>query len=324
MQSAVVVNPILSLTVTRFMQDPKAFVGMRLFPIFMTAEQAATYYVFDAENVLGVPTNIRRGPSAPYARITTKLSSDLYGTQEYGIEVPVDDKTRRKYAKAINADKAAVMRGGATILINHELRVNQVVMAAGISHANVTTQWDTAGSNPVTDVNAAREFLHDQTGMEMNYMQVNRDTFNVLKEHPVILDKIKYTQRGVVTEEILQAVFGVAQFVVAGSLQATNNEGQTLTPAAIWGDSTILAIVNPSDDMESPNFARCARMSIACARTRRKRSSVRPARIGWITASRIPNPATLTNDRNPLQYHAQNSYHRSGGSRDQHQAPRLR
>ena len=256
MQSSVVVNPILSLTVTRFMQDPKAFVGLSLFPLFMTGEQAANYYVFDAENVLGVPTNIRRGPSAPYARTTTKLSSDLYGTQEYGIEVPVDDKTRRKYAKAISADKAAVLRGGATILINHELRVCSVVNGAGISHAAVTTQWDQPNSNPVTDVNMAREFIHAQTGMDMNYMQVNRATYNVLKEHPVILDKIKYTQRGVVTVDILAAVFEVNQFKVAGSLQATNSEGQTLTPSAIWGDSTVLAVVNPSDDMETPNFGR--------------------------------------------------------------------
>ena len=159
MQSNVVVNPIFSLTVTRFMQDPKSFVGLKLFPMFLTGEQAATYYVFDAENVLGVPTNIRRAPGAPYARTTTKLSSDLYGTQEYGVENPVDDRTRRKYAKAINADKAAVMKGSATIMINHELRVKAAVMAGGVSHAAVTTQWDLPNSNPVTDVNMAREFI---------------------------------------------------------------------------------------------------------------------------------------------------------------------
>ena len=224
--------------------------------MFLTAGKAATDYGFDAENVLGVPTNIRRGPSAPYARTTTKLSSDLYGTQEYGIEVPVDDKTRKKYAKAINADKAAVMRGSATIMINHELRVKAAVSAAGVSHATVVTKWDQAGSTPIQDVDMAKEYIHAQTGMEANYMQVNRDTFNVLKEHPVILEKIKYTQRGIVTTDILAAVFGVEQFVVAGSLQATNNEGQTLTPAAIWGDSTLIAVVNPSDDMEAPNFGR--------------------------------------------------------------------
>ena len=256
MQSAVVVNPILSLTVMRFMQDPKGFVGMRLLPLFLTAEQAANYYVFDAENVLGVPTNIRRGPSAPYARTTTKLSSDLYGTQEYGIENPVDDKTRRKYARAMNADKAAVMKGAATILINHELRSKALAMSAGVSHASPATQWDQAGSTPVQDVDAAKEFIHAQTGMEANYMQVDRDTFNVLKEHPQILEKIKYTQRGIVTTDILAAVFGVDQFVVAGSLQATNNEGQALTPAAIWGDSVIIAVVNPDNNMESPNFGR--------------------------------------------------------------------
>ena len=257
MKSAVVVNPVLSLTVVRFMQDPKGFVGTRLFPLAKTEEQAATYYVFDAENTLLVPTNLRRAPGAPYARTTTRLSSDLYGTEERGIEVPVDDRVRKKYAKAISADRAAVMRGSSTIMINHEMRVRDKAYAAGVSHATVVTKWDQAGSNPITDVNVAKEFVFTQVGMDVNYMQVNRDTFNTLKEHPVIQEKIKYTRGGIgVAEELLAAAFGVDQFVVAKSLQATNSEGQTLTPAAIWGDSVMLAVVNPSEDLEAPNFGR--------------------------------------------------------------------
>jgi hypothetical protein len=46
-------------------------------------------------------------------------------------------------------------------------------------------------------------------GLEANTMLVSRDTFLELKEHPKVLAKIQYVDRGIVTVDILKAVFGV-------------------------------------------------------------------------------------------------------------------
>ena len=257
MNSNVAFNPVLTLTAQKFMQDAPAFVGRRLFPLFFTALQAANYYVFDRENLLNTPTNIRRGPAAPYARQVMQLSGDSFSCQNYGVEEPVDDEERAKYGSAVDADNAAVRRGVNTILINHEMRVrNKIVSSTAIPTSSPGTQWDLANSTPIQDVRAMREAVHSNCGLDANTLCVNRNVFNVLCDHPQILDRIKYSERGIITQQILAAVFGVDEVLVAGGVTNSAAEGLALSPAGIWDDTVVLAHVETAQDLSAPNFGR--------------------------------------------------------------------
>lgn len=59
-----------------------------------------------------------------------------------------------------------------------------------------------------------------------------------------------------ITEQILAAVFGVSEVLVAGGLVNTAAEGLSLNPASIWGDTVILAHVESAQDLSAPNFGR--------------------------------------------------------------------
>ena len=249
-------NPILTSAAVKLLQNPAGFVGMALAPVFRTAEQSAQYYVLNEENLLNTPRNIRRAPSADYSRGRTKLSDDSYSCNEYGHEEPVDDRERKKYASYLDADLAATRRCTNVIKLNHEIRVKDLAVSGAVPSASPSTKWDADGSDPVGDVDAAKTNIHKNTGMEATLMVVNRDVFYVLKEHPQVIEKIKYSQRGVVTPEILATVFGVERFLVAGSLTNSAQEGQTISPSYIWGDSVIVAHVNDQQDLMAPNFMR--------------------------------------------------------------------
>ena len=257
MKSNVVFNPVLTMTAQKFMQASTAFVGRRIFPMFYTGLQAANYYVFDRENMLNVPTDIARGPSSAYKRQVMKLSGDSYNCQNYGIEEPIDDTERAKYASGLDADNAAVRRGVNTILINHELRVrDKIYNDATIPNSTPTTKWDDANSTPIQDVRAAKESIHTNCGLEANKMLINRATYNVLCDHPQILDRIKYSERGIVTEALLASLFGVEEVMVAGGITNNAAEGLPLNPAAMWGPNVIIAHVEAAQDLSAPNFGR--------------------------------------------------------------------
>lgn len=257
MKSNVAFNPALTMTAQKFMQDSSAFVGRRLFPLFFTAVQAANYYVFDRENLLNVPASIRRAPSSPYPRQTMQLSGDSYSCQNYGVEEPVDDEERAKYGSAVDADNAAVRRGVNTILVNHEMRVrDKIAGSTAIPTSSPGTQWDLEGSNPIQDVRAMREAIHSNCGLEANTLCVNRAVFNALCDHAQILERIKYNERGVITQQILAAIFGVGEVLVAGGVTNAAAEGLTLNPGAIWDDTVILAHVESAQDLSAPNFGR--------------------------------------------------------------------
>lgn len=256
MTSKATANPILTQTAVKFMHNAKEFAGSALFPIFLTGEQAAQYYVFDRENALNIPKNIQRAPGTGYARSLMKLSDDSYSCKEYGHEEPVDDIEKAKYASALDADNASVTRSTNIVLVNHEIRSHALATGSGVTSSTPGTKWDAADPDPVGDVDAAKEVIHDNCGLDANTMIISRDVFNILKELSVILDKIKYTQKGVLTPELLAGVFNVENLVVAGTVTNSAAEGQTISPAKIWGDSVVLAHVNKAQDLKAPNFGR--------------------------------------------------------------------
>lgn len=257
MQSNVTVNPLLSITAAQYAAGANQYIGYKLFPVLSVAEQAAGYFVFKAENMINIPKLIARAPAAPYSRGKFSLDNAVFATRDYGHEEAVDDRERKKYRFAIDADTAAVTRCMRVVLVNQEERVRALACdTTKVANSAVNTQWDAANSDPIGDVKAAREVIRINCGFRPNTMTITEPTFNILAEHPKVLDKIKYTQRAIVTEELLAAVFEVQNLLVARTVANASNEGQPVTPADIWGKICLLSYTDASPDLKVPTFGR--------------------------------------------------------------------
>ena len=92
--------------------------------------------------------------------------------------------------------------------------------------------------------------------MPANTMVISRTVFEVLKQHPQIVEKIKYSQNAILTAQLIAAVFEVEQLLVAGGIENTAQEGQTITADFLWGKSVVLAHVEDTPDLMAPNFGR--------------------------------------------------------------------
>lgn len=257
MKSSNTLNPILTGHAVQFMRDTAGFIGTRLAPVFSAGLQSAEYYVFKAADLIGAPTNIRHAPGAPFRRFIPSVSDDNYTCKDYGIEQPVPDEDRKKYASAFDADLAATRRLTDIITVNHELRVRNIVTAtASVANAAPAALWSDAASNPKDDVTAGKEVIRKAIGLKANVMAMSQTVFNTLEVHPKIVELFKYTTPGVLKAAQLAAYFGIDQLLVAEAVQATNAEGQAVTADDIWGDTVVLAHVEPGQDLMRPNFAR--------------------------------------------------------------------
>lgn len=67
----------------------------------------------------------------------------------------------------------------------------------------------------------------------------------MLSEHPQIIDRIKYSQLGVTTEELLAKIFKVDKILVGEAGSNTAKEGQTDALAYVWGKGVIVAYIAP-------------------------------------------------------------------------------
>jgi hypothetical protein len=75
----------------------------------------------------------------------------------------------------------------------------------------------------------------------------------VLEDHPDFIDRIKYSERAILTQEIIAAVIGFSgKIIIPGTGIAT---GADLVPSYLWGKDVLFAWVPPRPGLKIPAFA---------------------------------------------------------------------
>ena len=73
--------------------------------------------------------------------------------------------------------------------------------------------------------------------MKPNRLWIDHGTYNSLKEETTILDKIKYTERGVLTKALLAAILELDDVLIGEAVKSTANEtkaGTEFTASNVW------------------------------------------------------------------------------------------
>ncbi|MEO1477996.1 MAG: major capsid protein, partial [Bacteroidota bacterium] len=111
---------------------------------------------------------------------------------------------------------------------------NKVALAGG-------DKWSAAGSKPADQINEAKSAIRKQIGTDPNTLLLSGDAFDALKENASLLDKIKYTQRGVITADLIASAFDVERVLIGKAVYAENEDAAEFTD--IWGNNAVLAYV---------------------------------------------------------------------------------
>jgi len=102
-------------------------------------------------------------------------------------------------------------------------------------------------------VDTACETILSNTGFKPNTMVVGFEVHNVLKKHPLILERYKYTSSESITPDILARFFEVDRYLVTQGVYATNNEDGTEAMTFTTGKHSLLAYVNPTPGIMVPS-----------------------------------------------------------------------
>lgn len=103
-------------------------------------------------------------------------------------------------------------------------------------------QWTDDGANPIQDVENWKEEVLKSTGILPNVLVVPHYIHQYVKNNSEVLDRFKYTQAGIITEQILASVFEVDKYLVAYALYATNAEGEDEDLEYILNSTSILLV----------------------------------------------------------------------------------
>jgi len=123
--------------------------------------------------------------------------------------------------------------------------------------ANQFVKWSVSGSKPVKTVETWKNVIEESTGFTPNVLVLTPDVVVELKDNQDILSRIQYTQRGIITPEILASLFDVEKVLVPRGIYETAAKGATSAPARIAGSGKALlcyATNSPSIDEPSAGY----------------------------------------------------------------------
>lgn len=239
------VDPVLTNMSIGFKND--RFLWDQIAPPDETPERSGTFFIYTRDYWFRRVARAERAATAPYERVDYGVQTDTYKAMEYGFEKGLGDpiKNSSQTPESLEVRDNQFL----TNLIQLELEI-QVAAAAFVTgvwgtSTNPTTQWsDYDNSDPIADIDTGKRTIRRNTGAKPNTLFIGALCWESLKEHPLLIDKYKYTQKGILTEDLVAAAFDVDSLVVGDSVQNTAAQGQTFVGADIWTDNALLLVKN--------------------------------------------------------------------------------
>ena len=249
------VDAILTNISVAYFQQQQNFIASRVFPIVPVAKQSDKFFKYTKNDWFRDEAQ-RRADATESAGGGYNLTTDSYQADVYAFHKDVGDQTRANADAPINVDREATEFVTSRIALKMETQFVSNFFTTGIwgTDSTPTNLWsDYTSSDPIGDVEAGKREILSTTGYEPNTLVLGYDVFIQLKNHPDLVDRIKYTSSNVLTEDVMASLFGVPRVMVAKSVKATNNEGGTEAYAFNYGKNALLTYSAPSAGLLQPS-----------------------------------------------------------------------
>lgn len=234
-----------------FAQDVAAFNTSGLSPTIRSDKKSNFYHVWNNDDWHRIEADLR-GPNTESKGACPSISQDQYNCKVNAVHFPISDQLAANADEALELDTAAVKWTTENLLMKRDKDWAATAYKTLEWSDDVNVDWRsvTVGSDPVRDICNQKATIMRRTG-QTNLLWKLATTWDVICEltnHVNIIDRIRYTQKGVVDIDLLGSLLGV-EVTVLGAMETTSPEGAATatydflaTPAA----SALLMAVAPS------------------------------------------------------------------------------
>lgn len=230
------INAALTTVSLAYMQNASNFIASQVFPVVPVQKQSDLIWNFEPEqfnkNLLR-----KRAPSTEAAIAGMQASTVPYYAHVWALGSDIADQTRANTDSAWNLDRQYTEFLTNSALISRELNFISTFLVPGIWGTNWTgvaatpgtnqiLQWDNPASTPIEDIRTGARLIQRRTGFRPNKLVLGRKTFDILVDHPDIVDRVKYGQTpngaALVNMQALAALFEVDRVIVANAVENVN------------------------------------------------------------------------------------------------------
>lgn len=263
MQDAHIDRAMTNISVA-YLQDADKFIADKVFPIIPVQRQSDLYYKYNKGDFMRDEARQRAAYSESAGGDYGVEASEPYYCRKHAFHKDVSPEERLNYDEPLNADQDATVFVTQKMLIRREMAWTSKYFKTGVWGTDLTgvtasastnqfVQWDQEGSDPIGDITSAGIKMAAETSYRPNTLVLSPYVFNALKNHFDILDRIKYTERGIVTTELLASLFEVDRVLVAWSVVNSAERGAADDVDFIYGKNALLCYSNPNPGLRQPS-----------------------------------------------------------------------
>ena len=240
-RSQIVAGPLANVSVA---YRNKSYIADRIFPIIDKVSPRAkiTKYLKgawfrDEASIRAAGTEAARGKYP--------MTSVSVATAEYAFAKEVTDEDRRdaKVAGAppLNPDNDAIEFAADKVDLKKERRVASLILDGtwcGVAGEDAEGGWAAGDSNTfIDDVESRIETIRMNAGVRPTGLMLSANILPEIKQESTVLERIKYTERGVVTAYLIAAMFELEECVIGDAIYSSDEEtaaGDDFTAVNVW------------------------------------------------------------------------------------------
>lgn len=263
-QNQVHVDAILTNASVAYIQSADNFIANKVFPIVPVDKQSDLYFKYTKEDWFRDDAQVR-ADGAEAAVAGYGLTTDSYYADVYAVKKAIGDQLMANFDSPLDPLRDGAKFTAQLILNRMEAQFVSDFIKTGVWGTDYTgvasspstnefIQWsDLANSDPIQNIEAAKTKILSTTGFEANKLVLGYDVYATLRNHPDIIDRVKYTGRDVPDTQYLAQLFGLDEVLVAKAVKNTAKEGQTGSFSFSFGKSALLVHSAPNPGLLMPS-----------------------------------------------------------------------
>jgi len=257
------VDTMLTNISVNYLQDTDNFVADKVFPSVPVVKQSDRYFKYLREDWFRDDAEKRAIGTESAGGDYSIDNTPTYFCEKYAFHKDVYEEDRVNSDNPLTPDEDAVEFVAGKILLNKENKWANTYFKTGVWAQQITgvattptstnrIRWsDYTSSDPIKDIADTATNMAELTGSRPNTLTLGRRVYDALRQHPDILDRIKFTQKGVITLDLLAELFDVDRILVCNAVQNKAKKGQAVDMEFIMGDNALLTYSIPTPKLKA-------------------------------------------------------------------------
>lgn len=264
-QTQVHVDAVLSNVSVAYIPKQEFFIAAKAFSQVPVEHQTNKYWKYTKEDWFRDEAQ-RRADASESSGSGYNLGTDSYSCDVFAHHKDIGDKTRGNADKGLNLDEDATRFVTTRLLLRQEKQWVSDAFKTGVWDTDITgvnaapgasqtIRWsDYANSDPIEDIEDGKEKILRTTGYMANVLVVGYQVWRKLKNHPLFIDRIKYTSSEAISKQIVARYLEVDDILVAQAINVTSKEkAATPTFDFVFGKNALLMYRNPNPGLLEPS-----------------------------------------------------------------------